>query len=75
MKSNRLLIAMGYPAFEIRIGIESPLFAIREGCVWDTSGSWRYHDAESCRQMLSDALDVLDIILTPFAEKMAEALE
>jgi hypothetical protein len=75
MKSNRLLIVMGYPKFKIRIGIEAPLFAIRESAAWETSGSWRYHDAESCRQAVSDALDVVDIVLTPFADKMAEALE
>lgn len=74
MTSNRLLIVMGYPSFEIRIGIEAPLFAIREGGAWATSGSWRYHDADSCRQTVSDALDVVDIVLTPFADKMAEAL-
>jgi hypothetical protein len=33
-----------------------------------------YHDAESCRQAVSDALDVVDIVLAPFADKMAEAL-
>jgi len=74
MTSNRLLIVMGYPSFEIWIGIEAPLFAIREGGAWATSGSWRYHDADSCRQTVSDALDVVDIVLTPFADKMAEAL-
>jgi hypothetical protein len=74
MTSNRLLIVMGYPIFEIRIGIEAPLFSICEGAAWETSGSWRYHDAESCRQAVSDALDVVDIVLTPFADKMAEAL-
>ena len=36
--------------------------------------AWRYHDADSCRQTVSDALDVVDIVLTPFADKMAEAL-
>jgi hypothetical protein len=74
MVSNRLLIVMGYPKFEIRIGIEAPLFAIREGDPWATSGSWRYHDVDSCRQTVRDALDVVDIVLTPFADKMAEAL-
>jgi hypothetical protein len=74
MKSNRLIIVMGYPLFEIRIGIEAPLFAISESTAWATSGSWRYHDAESCRQAVSDALEVVDIVLTPFADKMAEAL-
>jgi hypothetical protein len=39
-----------------------------------TGTSWRYHDAESCRQAVSDALDVVDIALAPFADKMAEAL-
>jgi hypothetical protein len=74
-RSNRLLIVIGYSSiFEIRIGIETPLFAIRDGCLWATSGSWRYHDAESCRQTTGDVLDVVDIVISPFAEKMAEAL-
>lgn len=73
MRSNRLIIVIDC-LLEIRIGIEAPLFAIHEGTAWDTSGSWRYHDAESCRQAVSDALDVVDIVLTPFAAKMTEAL-
>ena len=72
--SNSLLVVMGYPRLEIRIGIEVPVSTITEGAAWATSGSWRYHDSESCRQPINDAVDVVDIVLMPVADKMAEAL-
>jgi hypothetical protein len=75
MNSNKLLIIIGYAiGIEVLIGIAAPFFTINEGRPWTTSGSWRYWDAKSCKQAINDVLNVVDIVITPFAEKMAEAL-
>lgn len=60
--------------FEVKIGIAEPFYAFSEGSAWATSASWRYRDAAGCEQALNDALDVVDIVLPAFAEKMTEAL-
>jgi hypothetical protein len=59
----------GYPLFEIRIGIEAPLFTISESHAWANVRILALPRRRKCRQAVSDALDVVDIVLTPFADK------
>jgi hypothetical protein len=59
--------------FEIGIGISDPFYPVRDGAPWAVTGYWPYRDAQECRQALNDAMDVIAIILQPFADKMLEA--
>jgi hypothetical protein len=76
MNSNKIIIIIGTSSvrMETLIGIATPFYTIKDGNPWETSGSWGYRDASSCEQAINDALDVVDIVITPFAEKMTEAL-
>ncbi len=79
LDQSKLLIAIGAIPFQstalrVAIGISVPFYIIRDADLWCTSSSWLYWDAESCKQALNDALDVVDIILSPFIDKMGEAL-
>jgi len=76
-ESNNILIIIGPERifFELLIGIQTPFYTISPTSPWVATGSWSYWDAQSCRQALNDALDVVDIIIGPFSQGMAEALE
>jgi hypothetical protein len=41
---------------------------------WAATGHWAYRDVIECKQALNDAMDVIAIILPPFADKVLEAL-
>src|SRR5262245_8851083 len=60
--------------FEIGLGISAPLYPVRDGAPWATTGHWAYRKADECGQALNDAMDVIAIVLPPFAEKMLEVL-
>jgi len=60
--------------FEIGLGISAPLYPVRDGAPWATTGHWTYRNADECGQALNDAMDVIAIVLPPFAEKMREVL-
>ena len=56
------------------LGFQIPSIPLEMGAPWATTGHWAYRDANECRQALNDAMDVIAIVLMPFADKMLEAL-
>lgn len=74
--ANNILIIIGSAGvfFQVLIGIEIPFYTIRAASPWVATGDWSYGDAQECRQALNNALDVVDIVIDPFSERMSEAL-
>ncbi len=78
-KDNNIIIAIELrppksTRFVCHVGIADPLYLVRIGSFWAANSLWYYHDETSLVRALHEALDVVDIVLPPFLEKIGEIL-